>query len=86
MTFNNLVQTFMQSSNYAKYLGCGQSGQGQDKNQLKFKVVTRSCDPYKLVVVVTTTGSGLSCRIPHLRREEVFGSCKRQLDLPLWVK
>jgi hypothetical protein len=82
LIFNNLVQAFMQSTNYSKYLKGGQSGKGLNKNQLQLRIVTWSCDPHKLAIVVTTTWSGLSCRIPHLGREEVFGSCKTQLDLP----
>jgi len=34
-----------------------------------------------LATTVITSGNGLSCKIPHFEGEEVFGSCKRQLDL-----
>ncbi len=45
---------------------------GLDKNQLKLRLVTQSHDLHKLDVDVTTTRSGLSCKIPHLGGEEVL--------------
>jgi hypothetical protein len=73
----------MQSTNYTKYLEGGHNGRGPNKNELKLKTSMQNCDPQKLATIVTATRSGLSCIILHLERKKVFGSCKRQLDLPL---
>jgi hypothetical protein len=55
------------------------------KQELKLRVARRSGDPKKIVealsqllgVEVATTW------IPHVKGEEIFGSTKRKLDLPL---
>jgi hypothetical protein len=75
----------MQMTNYRAYLKGKASGTGPSKQELKLRAARRSGDPKKIEealnqlpgVEVATT------RIPHLEGEEIFGSTKRKLDLPL---
>jgi hypothetical protein len=75
----------MQMTNYRAYLKGKASRTGPSKQELKLKAARRSSDPKKIEealsqlpgVEVATT------RIPHLEGEEIFGSTKRKLDLPL---
>ena len=75
----------MQMTNYKAYLKDKASGTSPSKQKLRLRVARCSGDPKKieealsqlLGVEVATT------RIPHLEGEEIFGSMKRKLDLPL---
>jgi hypothetical protein len=72
-------------TNYRAYLKGKASGTGPSKQELKLRAARCSSDPKKIEealsqlpgVVVATT------QIPHLEGEEIFGSTKRKLDLPL---
>jgi hypothetical protein len=79
------IRAVMQMTNYRAYLKGKASGTGPSKQELKLRAARRSGDPKKIEealsqlpgVEVATT------RIPHLEGEEIFGSMKRKLDLPL---
>jgi hypothetical protein len=57
---------------------------GTNKAKLKLRVTTRSCNPQKLVEAISSLckHNGLAFKIPHVKGEKVFGSCKRRMDLP----
>jgi hypothetical protein len=84
-TCDNKIRAVMQMTNYRAYLKGKASGTGPSKQELKLRAARRSGDPKKIEealnqlpgVEVATT------RIPHLEGEEIFGSTKRKLDLPL---
>jgi hypothetical protein len=69
---------------YRQYLGGGPSNHGHDRNDFLLKRAQQSSDPTKLVAVMANymSGSSFSYRVPHLKREEVFGFAKRPIDCP----
>jgi hypothetical protein len=84
-TCDDKIRAVMQMTNYRAYLKDKASGTGPSKQELKLKAAKHSGDPKKIEealsqlpeVDVATT------RILHLEGEEIFGSTKRKLDLPL---
>jgi hypothetical protein len=84
-TCDDKIRVVMQMTNYRAYLKGKASEIGPSKQELKLRAARRSGDPKKIEealnqlpgVEVATT------RIPHLEGEEIFGSMKRKLDLPL---
>jgi hypothetical protein len=84
-TCDDKIRAVMQMTNYRAYLKGKASGTGPLKQELKLRAASCSGDPKKIEealshlpgVEVATT------RIPHLEGEEIFGSTKRKLDLPL---
>jgi hypothetical protein len=52
--------------------------------KLKLRVTTRSHNPQKLAKAISSISehNGLAYKIPHLKGEEMFGSCKWRMDLP----
>ncbi len=76
------MRTFMQSTTYAKYLVGGQSGTTLDKHKFKLRAIVQNHDPHKLAATIITNETFFSSKIPHLEGDEMFGSCKRQMDLP----
>jgi hypothetical protein len=84
-TCDNKIRAVMQMTNYRTYLKGKAFGTGPSKQELKLRAARRSGDPKKieealsqlLGMEVATT------RIPYLEGEEIFGSTKRKLDLPL---
>jgi len=52
---------------------------------LKLRVARRSGDPKKMVEALNILPGveGVRTRIPHLEGEEIFGSTKRKLDVPI---
>jgi hypothetical protein len=57
---------------------------GPDKVEIKLRIATRNCNPQKFVETISNLSkhSRLASRIPYLKGEEVFGSCKKWMDLP----
>jgi hypothetical protein len=84
-TYNDKIRAVIQMTNYKAYLKDKSSRTCPSKQELKLRVARRRGDPKKIaealsqlpMVEVATT------RIPHLEGEEIFGSTKRKLDLPL---
>jgi hypothetical protein len=84
-TCNDKTQAVMKMTNYRAYLKNKAFGTSPSKQELKLRAARHSGDPKKIEealnqlpwVEVATT------RIPHLEGEEIFGSTKRKLDLPL---
>ena len=84
-TCDDWVRAFMQMTNYRAYLSGGPSGKGPSKEDLKLKRAMASGDGKKIAEALSEMpGAEEICtRIPHLEGEEVFGSTKRKLDLPI---
>jgi hypothetical protein len=84
-TYDDKIRVVMQMTNYRAYLKGKASGTSPSKQEVKLRTARRSGDPKKIEealsqipgVEVATT------RIPHLEGEEIFGSTKRKMDLPL---
>jgi hypothetical protein len=72
-------------TNYRAYLCGGPSGKGPSKQDLKLKRAMASGDGKKIVEALSEMhgAEDICTRIPHLEGEEVFGSTKRKLDLPI---
>jgi hypothetical protein len=84
-TCDDWVQAFMQMTNYRAYLCGGPSGKGPSKEDLKLKRAMASGDGKKIADALSEMpgAEDVCTRIPHLEGEEVFGSSKRKLDLPI---
>jgi len=61
------------------------SESGPFKEELKLRAAHCSKDPKKIVEVLNTLpgSEGVRIRIPHLKGEEIFGSTKKKLDVPI---
>jgi hypothetical protein len=72
-------------TNYRAYQRGYACGSGPSKQELKLRAATRSKDPKKIAEALNTLpgAEGLGSRIPHLEGEEIFGSTKRKLDVPI---
>jgi hypothetical protein len=72
-------------TNYRAYLRGHTSGSGPSKGELKLRAARRSGDPKKMAEVLNTLPGaiGIGTRVPHLEGEEIFGSTKRKLDVPI---
>ena len=57
----------------------------KSKQELKLRVATRSKDLKKIAEALNTLpgAEGLGNRVPHLEGEEIFGSTKRKLNVPI---
>jgi len=75
----------MQMTNYRAYLRGHAHGSGPSMNELKLRAATRSRDPKKIVEALNTLlgAEGLENRLPYLEGEEIFGSTKKKLDVPI---
>ena len=75
----------MQMTNYRVYLNGGPSGTGPSRQDLKLKRAIASMDGKKITDALCSMPGveELCTRIPHLEGEEVFGSTKRKLDVPI---
>jgi len=70
-------------SNYCAYLRGNECGSGPSKRELR--AARRSGDPSKMAKALNTLLriEGVGIRVPHLEGEEIFGSTKRKLDVPI---
>lgn len=88
-TVDDYVRAFLQVVAYYQYLKGSAGGSGPDKEELKLRIAQRKArhtgDPSVLKKpMLDMPGADEFCtREPHLEGEEVFGSTKRRLDLPL---
>jgi hypothetical protein len=84
-TVDDFIRAFMQATNYRAYLKGRATGMGPSKSELRLRAARRSRDPAKIATALSMMPGAeeLCTRIPHLEREEVFGSTKRKLDLPI---
>jgi len=75
----------MQMTNYRVYLNGNPSGYGPLSQDLKLKRVVASMDGKKIMKAMYSMHGAeeLYTRIPHLEREEVFGSMKQKVDVPI---
>jgi len=75
----------MQVTNYHAYLRGHAFGKGPSKGKLKLRVVRESRCPKKNVEALNTLSriEGVGTKAPHLKGEEIFGSTKRKLDIPI---
>jgi len=75
----------MSMINYYAYLRSHALESGLSKEELKFRVARHSKDPKKIAEVLNTLFGikGVGTRVPHLEEEEIFGSTKKKLDVPI---
>jgi hypothetical protein len=84
-TCDDSIRAWMQMTNYRAYLRGHACGSGPSKGELKLRAATRSRDPKKIAEALNTLpgAEGFGNRVPHLEGEEIFGSTKRKLDVPI---
>ena len=84
-TCDDWIRAFMQMTNYRSYLCGGASGKGPSKHDLKLKRAMASLDGKKIAQALSEMpgAEDVCTRVPHLEGEELFGSVKRKLDLPI---
>ena len=84
-TCDDSIRAWMQMTNYRAYLKGHESGTGPSKGELKLRAARRSGCPKKIAEALNTLpeAHGVGTRVPHLEGEEVFGSTKRKLDVPI---
>ena len=88
-TVDDYIRAFLQVVNYYQYLKGDVGGTGPSKQELKLRMAERRAqktgDPKVLKdPMLDMPGADEFCtRDPHMAGEEVFGSMKRRLDLPL---
>jgi len=72
-------------TNYRAYLRGHTCGSGPSKEVLKLRAARRSGDPKKIAEALNTLPGleGVGTRVLHLEGEEIFGSTKRKLDVPI---
>jgi len=60
-------------------------GSSLSKEELKLRAARRSGDPKKIAQASNTLprDEGIGTQVPHLEGEEIFGSSKRKLDVPI---
>ena len=84
-TCDDWIRAFMQMTNYRSYLCGSASGKGPSKHDLKLKLAMASLDGKNIAQTLNKMpgAEDVCTRVPHLEREELFGSVKRKLDLPI---
>jgi len=84
-TCDDSIQAWMQMTNYRAYLKGHASGSGPSKGELKLRAAQCSKEPKKIAEALNTLPGfeSVGSRIPHLEGEEIFGSTKRKLDVPI---
>jgi hypothetical protein len=88
-TVDDFIRALMQVVRYYQYLKGDRAGTGPGKEELQLRAaqrtVERTGDPKVLnVAMAKLPGAELFCtRTPHMAGEEVFGSQKRKVDVPL---
>ena len=86
-TYDDSIRAWMQMTNYRAYLRGQASCLGPSKGELKLRAVRRNRDPKKMAEALNTLldVEDFGMRIPHLKDEEIFGSTKRKLSIPIGV-
>ena len=84
-TCDDSIRAWMQMTNYRAYLRGHASGSGPSKGELKLRAARRSGCPKKIAEALNSLleAPGMGSRVPHLEGEEIFGSMKRRLDVPI---
>ena len=84
-TVDDYAPVALQSLFYFNYLSAGSSGTGPSKFELELCFVSRKGNLKSIVKLLDKVAVevGLNTRVPHLEGETIFGTAKRQLDLPL---
>jgi hypothetical protein len=84
-TCDDKIRAVMQMTNYRAYLKGKSSGTGPSRQELKLNATRRSGDPKKIAKVLSQFPGVevATTQFPHLESEEIFGSTKWKLDLPL---
>jgi hypothetical protein len=88
-TVDDFVRAFMQMVRYYQYLKGNQVGTGPGKEELLLRVAQRSAERTGNPKVLTEAISSIPgveeffSREPHFEEQEVFGSQKRKVDMPL---
>ena len=84
-TCDDSIRAWMQMTNYRAYLKGHACGSGPSKGELKLRAARRSGDPKKIADALNALpgSEGVGTRVPHLEGEEIFGSMKRKLDVPI---
>ena len=84
-TCDDSIRAWMQMTNYRAYLRGHASGSGPSKGELKLRAARRSGCPKKIAEALNSLleAHGMGSHVPHLEGEEIFGSTKRRLDVPI---
>ena len=84
-TCDDSIRAWMQMTNYRAYLRGHASGSGPSKGELKLRAARCSRCPKKIAEALNSLpeAHGVGSRVPHLEGEEIFGSTKRRLDVPI---
>ena len=84
-TCDDSIRAWMQMTNYRAYLRGHASGSGPSKGELKLRAARCSECPKKIAEALNSLpeAHGMGSRVPHLEGEEIFGSTKRRLDIPI---
>ena len=84
-TCDDSIRTWMQMTNYMAYLRGHAFGSSPSKGELKLRAARRSGCPKKITEALNSLleAQGVGSRVPHLEGEEIFGSMKRRLDVPI---
>ena len=72
-------------TNYRAFFRGHASGSQPSKGELKLRAARRSGCPKKIAKALNTLpeAHGVGTRVPHLEGEEIFGSTKKRLDVPI---
>ena len=84
-TCDDSIHASMQMKNYRAYLRGHASSSSPSKGELKLRVARPSGCLKKIAEVLNSLpeAQGMGSRVPHLEGEEIFGSTKRRLDVPI---
>ena len=84
-TCDDSIRAWMQMTNFRTYLKGHASDSGPSKDELRLRAARCSKDPKKIAEALNTLPEveGVGTRVPHLEGEEIFGSTKRKLDVPI---
>jgi hypothetical protein len=84
-TCDDCIRAFQQMTNYRAFLKGKTTRSGPSMEELKLRGARRSGDPKKIAEALNVLPGAVdvATRVPHLEGEEVFGSSKRKLDLPI---
>ena len=84
-TCDDSIRAWMQMTNYRAYLRGHAFGFGPSKGELKLRAARRSGCLKKIAEALNSLpkAQGVGSRVPHLEGEEIFGSTKRRLDVPI---
>ena len=84
-TCDDSIRAWMQMTKYRAYFRGHAFGSGPSKGELKLRAVRRSRCPKKIAEALNSLSEAQSMgsHVPHLEGEEIFGSTKRRLDVPI---